>query len=118
MTSTTQQADRIIVLDGTSLPGRELIGGKAWSIARMTGLGLRVPPAFVILLGTYIETDTNLLYRAKCSVFASFQVKELLGCFKHYTHVRKVLSFTELVVATYEVKDVKQVSRNSKSCSV
>lgn len=39
---------RIIVLDGTTLPDRNLVGGKAWSIARMTGLGLRVPPAFVI----------------------------------------------------------------------
>jgi len=55
MTSTTQQADRIIVLDGTSLPDRELIGGKAWSIARMTGLGLRVPPAFVIPISECIR---------------------------------------------------------------
>lgn len=29
-------------------PDRALIGGKAWSIARMTELGLPVPPAFVI----------------------------------------------------------------------
>ena len=29
-------------------PGRELIGGKAWSIARMQALGLNVPPAVVI----------------------------------------------------------------------
>jgi pyruvate, orthophosphate dikinase len=35
-------------LDGTTLPPRELIGGKAWSIARMLALGLPVPPAFVI----------------------------------------------------------------------
>ncbi len=29
-------------------PGRGLIGGKAWSIARMAALGLPVPPAFVV----------------------------------------------------------------------
>jgi pyruvate,orthophosphate dikinase len=35
-------------LDGSTLPDRRLIGGKAWSIARMRSLGLPVPPAFVI----------------------------------------------------------------------
>ncbi|MCK9542998.1 MAG: pyruvate, phosphate dikinase [Novosphingobium sp.] len=35
-------------LDGSSLPDRALIGGKAWSVARMAALGLDVPPAFVI----------------------------------------------------------------------
>lgn len=35
-------------LDGSDLPERELIGGKAWSIARMQHLGLRVPPAIVV----------------------------------------------------------------------
>jgi len=38
----------ILRLDGTSLPDRSLIGGKAWSIARMLSLGLNVPPAFVV----------------------------------------------------------------------
>lgn len=37
-----------LALDGKSLPPRELIGGKAWSIAHMQSLGLRVPPAFVV----------------------------------------------------------------------
>lgn len=37
-----------LVLDGSELPGRELIGGKAWSVARMRSLGLPVPPAFVV----------------------------------------------------------------------
>ncbi|NWK94426.1 pyruvate, phosphate dikinase [Sphingobium lactosutens] len=37
-----------VLLDGTSLPDRSLIGGKAWSIARMRGMDLPVPPAFVI----------------------------------------------------------------------
>ncbi len=35
-------------LDGGEAPGRELIGGKAWSVARMRALGLNVPPAFVV----------------------------------------------------------------------
>lgn len=34
-------------LDGTSLPDRELVGGKAWSIARLHSLGLPTPPAVV-----------------------------------------------------------------------
>jgi len=37
-----------VLLDGSSLPDRALIGGKAWSVARMRALGLQVPPAFVI----------------------------------------------------------------------
>jgi pyruvate, orthophosphate dikinase len=36
------------VLDGTHLPAKEEIGGKAHSIAWMRGLGLPVPPAFVL----------------------------------------------------------------------
>ena len=35
-------------LDGADAPSRELIGGKAWSIASMSALGLNVPPAFVV----------------------------------------------------------------------
>ena len=35
-------------LDGNHLPEKSLIGGKAWSLARMRALGLPVPPAFVI----------------------------------------------------------------------
>ena len=37
-----------IQLDGSALPDKAVIGGKAWSIARMAALGLDVPPAFVI----------------------------------------------------------------------
>ena len=40
--------DWVLALDGSTLPDKALIGGKAWSIARMGALGLRVPPAFVI----------------------------------------------------------------------
>jgi pyruvate, orthophosphate dikinase len=38
----------VITLDGSSVPDRRLVGGKAWSIASMRALGLNVPPAFVI----------------------------------------------------------------------
>jgi pyruvate,orthophosphate dikinase len=38
----------VISLDGSMLPERSLIGGKAWSVARMMSLGLPVPPAFVV----------------------------------------------------------------------
>jgi pyruvate,orthophosphate dikinase len=38
----------ILALDGSALPEREQIGGKAWSVARMQSLGLPVPPAVVI----------------------------------------------------------------------
>lgn len=38
----------ILAIDGSELPPRELIGGKAWSIARMRELGLNVPPAVVV----------------------------------------------------------------------
>ncbi len=37
-----------LILDGNSLPDRQLVGGKAWSVARMQALGLPVPPAFVL----------------------------------------------------------------------
>jgi len=38
----------LLALDGCALPPRELIGGKAWSLARMRALGLPVPPAVVV----------------------------------------------------------------------
>lgn len=38
----------VLALDGSSLPDKALIGGKAWSVAWMSALGLSVPPAFVI----------------------------------------------------------------------
>ena len=38
----------IRLIDGSELPDKSLIGGKAWSIAHMRALGLEVPPAFVI----------------------------------------------------------------------
>lgn len=37
-----------IRLDGSSVPPKEIAGGKAWSIAQMRAMGLPVPPAFVI----------------------------------------------------------------------
>lgn len=50
------------------MPDRELVGGKAWSIARMRSLGLGVPPAFVIPIpqcrsyldhGAELDTDVG-----------------------------------------------------------
>ncbi|WP_068086792.1 pyruvate, phosphate dikinase [Novosphingobium rosa] len=40
--------DWTLKLDGSAMPDRALVGGKAWSIARMLSMGLTVPPAFVI----------------------------------------------------------------------
>lgn len=42
-------------LDGSDLPDRALIGGKAWSIARMRALDLPVPPAFVVTTRACVE---------------------------------------------------------------
>jgi len=52
-----------LTLDGSTVPPRDLIGGKAWSLARMLSLGLRVPPAFVIPVPQcrqYLESDSGL----------------------------------------------------------
>lgn len=38
----------VLALDGSAVPSRELVGGKAWSVARMLSLELPVPPAVVI----------------------------------------------------------------------
>jgi pyruvate,orthophosphate dikinase len=38
----------VLELDGSVTAGKDVLGGKAWGIARMLGLGVPVPPAFVI----------------------------------------------------------------------
>src|SRR5438270_5074572 len=38
----------VMSIAGQRVPDKELIGGKAWSIAKMGTLGLPVPPAFVV----------------------------------------------------------------------
>ena len=51
----------LLALDGSTLPSREQIGGKAWSVARMLSLGLRVPPAVVITTDAcraYLDTGS------------------------------------------------------------
>ena len=53
----------LLALDGSALPSRELVGGKAWSVARMLSLGLRVPPAVVITTGHYTESAKALSRR-------------------------------------------------------
>ncbi len=44
----TAVADRVVVLDGSTVPDREVVGGKGRSIAEMLSLGLPVPPAFCL----------------------------------------------------------------------
>ena len=51
----------LLALDGSALPSRDLIGGKAWSVARMLSLSLPVPPAVVITTDAcraYLETGS------------------------------------------------------------
>lgn len=45
----------LVALDGSVLPDRSEIGGKAWSIARMRRLGLPVPPAVVLTVAACHE---------------------------------------------------------------
>lgn len=49
----------ILKLDGQTLPERRLIGGKAWSVARLSTLGLPVPPAFVVTTEAYASYAKN-----------------------------------------------------------
>ncbi len=44
----TAVADRAVVLDGATVPSREVVGGKGHSIAWMLSLGLPVPPALCL----------------------------------------------------------------------
>lgn len=54
--------------EGGDLPGQDLVGFKAWNLARMTRAGLNVPPAFVLgtswckrwLAGLDINLDSSL----------------------------------------------------------
>lgn len=49
MSVVAEHSAEVIRLSGVDrLPARELVGGKAWSLARLGVLGLPVPPAFVI----------------------------------------------------------------------
>jgi pyruvate, orthophosphate dikinase len=41
--------ERVLATDATSLAEKSLIGGKAWSIAQMSALGLNLPRACVII---------------------------------------------------------------------
>ena len=52
-----------VPLDGTELPSREEVGGKARSLAQMRRLGLPVPPAFVLptsVCHAYLASDRTL----------------------------------------------------------
>lgn len=62
MSSITSNDRAIFVqkLTGTScLPNRALVGGKGWSLARMSALGLRVPPAFVVTTDGFHDYNTT-----------------------------------------------------------
>ncbi|MGE5407229.1 MAG: pyruvate, phosphate dikinase [Syntrophothermus sp.] len=45
---TAQVAERVVVLDGSTVPDREVVGNKGRSIAWMRSLGLPVPPALCL----------------------------------------------------------------------
>lgn len=59
MNARTQPGVLGLVLDGASLPDVKLIGGKAWSVARMQALGLPVPAAFVLTTAACREYQGN-----------------------------------------------------------
>ncbi|WP_425409333.1 pyruvate, phosphate dikinase [Hyphococcus sp.] len=47
----------IIRINGEELPPRELVGGKAWSIARISSFGLPIPSAFVVTTDAHKEYE-------------------------------------------------------------
>ncbi|MFI6772546.1 pyruvate, phosphate dikinase [Nocardia sp. NPDC050412] len=49
----------VVALDGACGLSRERIGGKAWSVDHMRGLGLPVPPAFVLTTEAWAEFGAN-----------------------------------------------------------
>ncbi|MEV5833213.1 pyruvate, phosphate dikinase [Nocardia sp. NPDC052112] len=49
----------VVELDGACGLSRERIGGKAWSVDHMHGLGLPVPPAFVLTTEAWAEFGAN-----------------------------------------------------------
>lgn len=72
----TEKDDRrwSFLLDGHEMPSRELVGGKAWSIAKISTLGLRVPPAFVFTTRAHAAFDATqdlpdgMLEELKCNL--------------------------------------------------
>lgn len=63
MTSAIVDPPGILTLDGATRGGRDLLGGKAWSIHRMMALGIPVPPAFVLtteVCRRYYDADETL----------------------------------------------------------
>ncbi|WP_066913098.1 pyruvate, phosphate dikinase [Millisia brevis] len=48
MSAGVVESDVLRITDLDTEPARDLVGGKAWSLWRMTRLGLRVPPAIVV----------------------------------------------------------------------
>ncbi|RNL61079.1 pyruvate, phosphate dikinase [Nocardioides marmoriginsengisoli] len=64
---------RVVHLDGTSELGKDLLGGKAWGINGMRGLGIPVPPAFAV------TTDCCQDYFAAGNTLADEVWAEIVG---------------------------------------
>jgi pyruvate,orthophosphate dikinase len=79
----TAVADRVVVLDGSSLPSREVVGNKGRSIAWMLSLGLPVPPALCLPIDEcrrYHAAGSELEDEAWSSVLAGVHgLEEKLG---------------------------------------
>jgi pyruvate,orthophosphate dikinase len=79
----TAVADRVVVLDGSAVPDREVVGGKGRSIAEMLSLGLPVPPAFCLPIEEcrrFLAGDGELEEETWRSVLAGVAyVEERLG---------------------------------------
>jgi phosphoenolpyruvate synthase/pyruvate phosphate dikinase len=63
----------VLQLDGGSLPGAELVGGKARGLAALLGLGLPVPPAVIL------TTDAHARFRERGSLEESDRRALLAG---------------------------------------
>ena len=73
-------------LDGDEPPQRELIGGKAWSVARMQALGLSTPPAFVVTTAACradVPSDRGVTERGRAGILTMvsliFSINEKFG---------------------------------------
>ena len=80
----TAVADRAVVLDGRTVPSREVVGNKGRSIAWMLSLGLPVPPALCLPIDEcrrFHAAGGELEDEAWSSVLAGVHgLEEKLGC--------------------------------------
>lgn len=73
-----QRSETVVGLDGNCPLSRDRIGGKAWSINHMRGLGLPVPPAFVLTTDAWRDfTERGAIaddiWRAVCDGIAMLE---------------------------------------------